>query len=83
MRARILSGLFLLAALAAPALAAGRPMAGEPSLDRVLPEIRRHMPGHFYNAIGPFVGPDGGVRYRVKWMRMPTPGACWVRHRRD
>ncbi|MEI9932736.1 MAG: hypothetical protein WDM89_19935 [Rhizomicrobium sp.] len=42
-----------------------------PSLDRILPTIRQHHPGRFYDAEGPFRGPDGLPRYRLKWM---TPG---------
>src|SRR6201986_627626 len=41
------------------------------SLDRILPQIRQHHPGKFYDAEGPFRGPDGVPRYRLKWM---TPG---------
>ncbi|MGA7675157.1 MAG: hypothetical protein WCA78_08940 [Rhizomicrobium sp.] len=68
MRARVVSSLFLLFVLAAPAFAAGRRDEGRPSLDRVLPEIRRHTPGTFYDAEGPFIGQDGQARYRIKWM---------------
>ncbi len=63
MRSRVLPGLFLLLALSGVALA-----AGAESLDRILPEIRRHTPGTFYDAQGPFMGPDGQMRYRIKWM---------------
>src|SRR6201992_3010453 len=42
-----------------------------PSLDRILPQIRSHHPGKFYDAEGPYRGPDGQFRYRLKWM---TPG---------
>jgi hypothetical protein len=68
MRARVVSGLFLLIALASPAFAADRQGEGRPSFDRILPEIRRHTPGTFYDAQGPFVGQDGQSRYRIKWM---------------
>ena len=68
MRARVISSLLLLFALASPAFAAGRQAEGRPSLDRLLPEIRRHTPGTFYNAEGPFIGSDGQARYRIKWM---------------
>jgi hypothetical protein len=71
MRARIISCLALLFALASPAFAAGRQPAGRPSFDRILPEIRRHTPGTFYDAQGPYIGEDGQARYRIKWM---TPG---------
>ena len=56
MHARVMFSLLMLWALAFPALAAGR---GAPSLDRVLPEIRRSTPGTFYDADGPFIGPNG------------------------
>jgi hypothetical protein len=68
MRARVVSGFLLLIALASPAFAADRQAEGRPSFDRILPEIRRHTPGTFYNAEGPFIGPDGQARYRIKWM---------------
>ncbi|MGA7713215.1 MAG: hypothetical protein WCA81_15020 [Rhizomicrobium sp.] len=65
MRARILLGLLVVLALVPAAMAAG---PGATSLDRILPEIRRHTPGTFYDAQGPFPGPDGQARYRIKWM---------------
>jgi hypothetical protein len=68
MRARVVSGLFLLFALASPAFAADRQAEGRSSFDRILPEIRRHTPGTFYDAEGPFIGQDGQARYRIKWM---------------
>jgi hypothetical protein len=68
MRARVVSCLFLLIALASPAFAADRQSEGRPSFDRILPEIRRHTPGTFYDAEGPFIGQDGQARYRIKWM---------------
>jgi hypothetical protein len=39
-----------------------------PSLDRILPGIRERHPGKFYDAQGPWRGPDGQPRYRLKWM---------------
>jgi len=39
-----------------------------PSLDRILPGIRERHPGKFYDAQGPWRGPDGQYRYRLKWM---------------
>jgi len=66
MRARVLGSLVLLFALALPALAQDR--RGAPSLDRVLPQIRRSVPGTFYDAEGPFLSPDGRASYRIKWM---------------
>ena len=68
MRARVVSCLFLLLALASPGFAADRQAEGRPSFDRILPEIRRHTPGTFYDAEGPFIGQDGQARYRIKWM---------------
>jgi hypothetical protein len=41
---------------------------GNPSLDRILPQIRERHPGKFYDAEGPWRGPDGQMRYRLKWM---------------
>jgi hypothetical protein len=64
MRARVLGLLYLLA-LASPALAEDRRAM---PLDRLLPEIRRTTPGAFYDAEGPVPGPDGNLRYRLKWM---------------
>ncbi len=66
MRARLTCVVFALVALALPALAADRRGGG--SLDRVLPEIRRSVPGTFYDAEGPFLTPDGRATYHVKWM---------------
>jgi hypothetical protein len=66
MRARMLGSLMVLFALALPALAQDR--RGGPSLDRVLPQIRRSVPGRFYDAEGPFLSPDGQATYRIKWM---------------
>jgi len=76
MRARVVSCLFLLVALASPAFAADWQGAGRPSLDRVLPEIRRHTPGAFYDAEGPFIGANGLARYRIKWMT-PDGRVVW------
>src|SRR5215469_17956182 len=45
-------------------------------LDRILPEIRRSHPGRFYDAEGPFVGGDGQMHYRVKWMK-PDGRVVW------
>ena len=53
------------------ALGASVAQADSPSLDRILPQIREHHPGKFYDAEGPWRGPDGQYRYRLKWM---TPG---------
>ncbi|MDE2164116.1 MAG: hypothetical protein KGL29_03170 [Alphaproteobacteria bacterium] len=68
MRAHIVSGLLLLLALAPPVHAEDESGRSTPSLERVLPEIRRHTPGTFYDAEGPFAGPGGQQVYRIKWM---------------
>jgi hypothetical protein len=39
-----------------------------PSLERILPQIRERHPGKFYDAEGPYRGSDGQWRYRLKWM---------------
>jgi hypothetical protein len=66
MRARLGCGLLALLALIFPAQAAGG--SGSPPLGRLLPEIRRHAPGSLYDVDGPYRGPDGLARYRIKWM---------------
>ena len=48
-----------------------------PSLDRILPGIRERHPGKFYDAQGPWRGPDGQYRYRLKWMT-PDGRSVWV-----
>jgi hypothetical protein len=45
-------------------------------LDRILPEVRRSHPGRFYDAEGPFQGPDGQMHYRLKWMT-PEGRVLW------
>jgi hypothetical protein len=47
-----------------------------PSLDRILPQIREHHPGTFFDAEGPFIGSDGRQHYRVKWMT-PQGRVIW------
>jgi hypothetical protein len=64
MRARV-SGLILLLALASSGYAQDRRAT---PLDRLLPQIHRATPGTFYDAEGPYPGPDGQLRYRLKWM---------------
>jgi len=49
---------------------------GPPSLDRILPQIRERHPGKFYDAEGPYRGPDGQYRYRLKWMT-PNGRIVW------
>ena len=66
MRMRLSCGLFLVLAMGFPAQAAGKSAAH--SFDRLLPEIRRHAPGSLYDVEGPYPGPDGNARYRIKWM---------------
>jgi uncharacterized membrane protein YgcG len=66
MRARWICSFLLMFALAFPALAQER--RGANSLDRVLPHIRQTVPGTFYDAEGPFPGPNGRLAYRLKWM---------------
>ena len=51
-----------------PAQAQSRYDGSRSSLDRVLPEIRRNVPGTFYDAEGPFYTQDGRASYRIKWM---------------
>lgn len=50
---------------------------GAEPLDRILPEIRRNHPGRFYDAEGPFIGGDGQMHYRVKWMT-PEGRIVWL-----
>src|SRR5215472_424018 len=88
MRSALLPGFFALALLAFAPVAAHAesdddwryyPSAGngaEP-LDRILPEIRRNHPGRFYDAEGPFMGGDGQMHYRVKWMT-PEGRIVWL-----
>jgi hypothetical protein len=66
MRARLGCGLLLFVILLLPAQSAGRNGSG--GFDRLLPEIRRHAPGSLYDVQGPYPGPDGRARYRIKWM---------------
>jgi hypothetical protein len=66
MRARLTFVFLLLVALAFPALAQDR--RGGPSLDRVLPQIARSVPGRFSDAEGPFISADGRATYHIKWM---------------
>lgn len=54
-----------------------RPRQTVRSLDQLLPEIRRHMPGSFYDADGPYNGVGHEMRYRVKWMS-PDGQIVWL-----
>src|SRR5437762_11760222 len=49
---------------------------GAEPLDRILPQIRRNHPGRFYDAEGPFMGSDGQMHYRLKWMT-PEGRVVW------
>jgi hypothetical protein len=49
---------------------------GPPSLERILPQIRSRHPGKFYDAEGPYRGPDGQYHYRLKWMT-PNGRVVW------
>jgi hypothetical protein len=66
---------WILAAFLAFGATAAQAQRG-PSLDRILPQIRSHHPGKFYDAEGPFRGPDGQARYRLKWMT-PSGRIVW------
>ena len=69
MRRRLIPLILAAFALLAPAGALAQAMdQAQPSLDKILPEIRAHRPGRFYDAEGPWRGPDGRMRYRLKWM---------------
>lgn len=69
---------WILSAFVLLSLGAGvaRADADNPSLDRILPGIRERHPGKFYDAQGPYRGPDGRMRYRLKWMR-PDGRVVW------
>jgi hypothetical protein len=58
----------LAAGLSTPALAQMPRAPGVQPLDRLLPEVRRSVPGQFYDADGPVPGPDGSPHYHLKWM---------------
>ena len=69
MRPAFILFLALLAAgLSTPALAQMPRAPGVQPLDRLLPEVRRSVPGQFYDADGPVPGPDGSPHYHLKWM---------------
>lgn len=56
--------------------ATARAADDNPALDRILPGIRERHPGKFYDAQGPYRGPDGQLRYRLKWMT-PDGRVVW------
>ncbi|HUO01956.1 MAG TPA: hypothetical protein VMU31_04195 [Rhizomicrobium sp.] len=58
----------LAAGLSTPAMAQMPRAPGVQPLDRLLPEVRRSVPGQFYDADGPVPGPDGSPHYHLKWM---------------
>lgn len=58
----------LAAGFSTPALAQMPRAPGVQPLDRLLPEVRRSVPGQFYDADGPVPGPDGSPHYHLKWM---------------
>jgi hypothetical protein len=65
---------------AEPACAQGRhgPEWGDPRpLDRLLPQIRSHHPGTFYDAEGPYPDENGNPHYRLKWVT-PEGRVIWL-----
>lgn len=68
--------LVLLAGGAAPALAQREQGSPQP-LDRIIEGIRNSRSGSFYDAQGPFQGPDGRPHYRIKWMT-PEGRVIWL-----
>ena len=58
----------LAAGLSNPARAQIPRAPGVQPLDRLLPEVRRTIPGQFFDADGPVPGPDGSPHYHLKWM---------------
>jgi hypothetical protein len=76
MRRSLLSLIFAALTVSCLATAAQAGPYGGPSLDRILPQIRQQHPGTFYDAEGPFWGPDGQPHYRVKWMT-PQGRVVW------
>lgn len=82
MRCRsVLAVLVLVAGGVAPAAAqprheSGRERGARP-LDELLPHVRSAHPGTFYDAQGPFRGPDGRLHYRLKWLT-PSGRMIWL-----
>lgn len=60
-----LLAVFLLAPLMTPGSALAQPQDAQP-LDRLLPEIRRNVPGQFLDAEG--INRNGAPGYRLKWL---------------
>ena len=46
-------------------------------LDRFLPQVRRHYPGTFYDADGPYRDEAGNPHYSLKWMT-PEGRVIWL-----
>ncbi|HEY2032087.1 MAG TPA: hypothetical protein VGH02_00220 [Rhizomicrobium sp.] len=76
-RAVFLALLTVLALGSAPAIAQPRRSPDVQPLDRVLPQVRRHYPGTFYDADGPFPDEQGSPHYRLKWMT-PEGRVIWL-----
>ena len=76
MRKGVSRWIFAVFALLAATAANAQERGPGPSLDRILPQIRARHPGTFYDAEGPWRGPDGQLRYRLKWM-MPGGRIVW------
>jgi len=68
MSARVIACLYLAFAVLLSDAARADSDRDAPSLDSILPAVREHHPGKFYDAEGPYRGPDGQLRYRLKWM---------------
>lgn len=76
-RALFLVFLAMLAVGVEPAMAQPRRAPDVQPLDQVLPQIRRHHPGTFYDADGPFTDEGGNPHYRLKWMT-PEGRVIWL-----
>ncbi len=76
-RLLFLAFLAVLAVGVAPAVAQPRRAPDVQPLDQVLPQVRRHHPGTFYDADGPFTDEGGNPHYRLKWMT-PEGRVIWL-----
>jgi hypothetical protein len=76
-RLLFLAFLAVLAVGVAPAVAQPRRAPDVQPLDQVLPQVRRHHPGTFYDADGPFTDDGGNPHYRLKWMT-PEGRVIWL-----